>query len=104
MTDSAILYLLIDRVYLKPRTRIDIILQIAPLDPNDGAFLKTVEDRAIFQVATDCIRQEINKKVGYEANLAQIGYSVSKFGEMGLCLSFDGYSDKLLDFGALFLE
>ena len=29
---------------------------------------------------------------------------MSKFGEMGLCLSFDGYSDKLIDFGALFLE
>ena len=55
-------------------------------------------------MATDCIRQEINKKVGYEASLAQIEYSVNKFGEMGLCFSFEGYSDKLLDFGALFLE
>ena len=57
----------------------------------------------MFQVVCDCIREKINKEVGYEANLAHAEYSVKKFCDVGIHFSFESYSDKLLEFAALCL-
>ena len=81
------LWLLVDHVYLKPLSRVDITLHIEPLDQlgdSSSAFLKNPEDRALFQVVCDCIREQVNKEVGYEANLAHLEYQVKKYGDVGV--------------------
>ena len=103
LNEAVTLWLLIDQVYLKPRTRLDIVLHIAPQTARNesSAFLSSPEDIAMFQVVCDCIREKINKEVGYEANLAHADYSIKKFCDVGIHFSFESYSDKLLDFAAL---
>jgi len=94
-------------VYLKPRTRIDLILHVAPFEEDEGdssSFLKTAKDKAKFSVLVDCIIDRVNKEVGYEANLAHISYEVKRFAEMGLSLALEGYSDKIFNFAAIFVD
>ena len=100
LNEAVTLWMLVDHVYLKPRTRLDIVLHIAPAIEryDSSAFLSNPEDIAMFQVVCDCIREKINKEVGYEANLAHADYSVKKFCDVGIHFSFESYSDKLLDF------
>ena len=71
--DNATLWVLIDQVYLKPRSSIEIMLAVTPeagSDTSSGSFLRSAEDRALFQVVCDCIRGKVNKEIGYEASLA----------------------------------
>lgn len=97
------LWVLVDHVYLKPKTRIDIILYIAPL-PNRPTFVSEATDRATMQALLDCIGEKVNKEVGYEANLAHLEYCVTKHENVSVRLSVDGYSDKILTFVATFID
>jgi len=52
----------------------------------------------------DCLEQTVEKQVGYEAEMAEMTYSVNSVEEMAVSLNFGGYSDKLFDFAEAFLE
>ena len=97
------LWVLVDHVYLKPKTRFDLILEVAPLD-GKSSFISQANERASMQVLRDCISEKVNKEVGYEANLAHLEYAVTTYENTGIRLSIDGYSDKLLAFVATFID
>ena len=75
---NADLWVLVDHVYLKPKTRIDLIILVAPPD-GQRTFIDKAADRAVNAVLLDCISEKVNKEVGYEANLAHLEYTVKKY-------------------------
>ena len=53
---------------------------------------------------TECLEQIVEKQVGYEAEMAEMTYSVKSVEEMAVSLNFGGYSDKLFHFVEDFLK
>ena len=96
--------MLVDHVYLKPRTRIDIVLQIAPTTDQGTSFLESPSDRALFNTVRECIKETVNKEVGYEALMAHLEFQVKKCNDMGLHLSVEAFSDKILPFTASLID
>jgi secreted Zn-dependent insulinase-like peptidase len=54
--------------------------------------------RAYSGVFSECLVEKVASIIGHEANLADIGYSIKLFENVGLKLKFTGYNDKLLVF------
>lgn len=52
--------------------------------------------RAYFGVYTESIIEKVTSEIGYEACLADVGYSIKEFENVGFKLKFSGYNDKLL--------
>ena len=48
--------------------------------------------------------EKVSKIIGWEANLADIGYSAHVFENIGLKFSFSGYNDKITNFIKVFFE
>ena len=46
----------------------------------------------------DCLKSTVTKRIGYEANLANVCYNMDSVEEMAVNFHFSGYSDKLFDF------
>ena len=67
-------------------------------------YLKTPADFALFRVMKDCLKQTVTKRIGYEANLAEVSYRLRSVEEMAVNLNFSGYSDKLFDFIDQYLD
>ena len=106
------LYHSIDKVYLKPLTVVNIMFRVrqpAKRFREQGmlktvCYLKTPKDFALFRVMKDCLKQTITKRIGYEANLAEVDYHLKSVEEMAINLNFSGYSDKLFDFIEEYLD
>ena len=58
----------------------------------------------MFQVMKDCLIQTVQKRVGYEASLAHLEFSVSNTDEMVFSLEFKGFSDKLFVFAETVID
>jgi len=71
-----------------------------------GTFLNTPHQTALFDVLNDTLVETVNKEFGYEANMADISYSVGNWlDNLGLKIKLEGYSgEELLRFGELFIE
>lgn len=97
---------MVDHVYRKPMSRVDVVFLVQPESNSSTStsILLSPQDRALLYVLTDCLKQQVNKEIGYEANLASIEYSAKGFEDQGLQLRFEGYSDKLFVFATKFLE
>lgn len=52
----------------------------------------------------DCLDQTITKRVGYEAQLANVGYAFESVEEMAVRVWISGYSQKLFEFAETFIE
>ena len=102
--DRADLFVLVDHVYLKPKTRLDLALNIAPSSEQATAFLASPADRGVFNAVIACISEKINKEVGYEASMAHFEFFVKKLDDTGLHLSVEAFSDKILPFTASLIE
>lgn len=80
-----------------PRAIIQFILYIPGI--TDSPLKKGMN--AIF---TDILIEKVTKRIGYEATLADIGYSIKIFENVGLKFKFKGYNDKLSYFIQVFFE
>ena len=107
--DSVLLYHLVDHVYLKPKSFLDVLLRIRqPEERYNSAgkpvcFLETPKDYALFKVMTTCLEDKVTLLVGYEAELADMTYEITSNEEMAVCLRFSGYASTLLRFAETFI-
>ena len=102
------LYHLVDKVYLKPRTVLNVLFRIALPDSEPGkkpkSWLQSPEDFASYDVLIGCINQRITQKIGFEAGLAQIDHSIELVEEMAIRIKIVGYAGTCLKFAGEFLE
>ena len=104
------LYFTQDQIYLKPNAVIAIILRIK--QPHNrfneherpNTFLESPKDFALFRVMKDCLKQTVINKIGYEAMLAHMKYSLSSLDDIAVKIEVSGYSDRLFEFAGLFLD
>ena len=61
-------------------------------------YLETPEDFALFKVMRNCLMETVTNRVGYEAELANVSFKIESVEEMAVKVTFEGYSDKLVDF------
>ena len=52
----------------------------------------------------EALIEKITSTVGYEANFADISYSMRVFENIGYRIKFQGYNDKLFNFIQIFLQ
>ena len=98
------LYFTQDFIYLKPNAVIAIILRIKQPEnrfneygrPN--TFLESAKDFALFRVMKDCLKQTVINKIGYEAALAHMKYSLSSLDDIAVKIEVSGYSDQLFEY------
>ena len=67
-------------------------------------FLETPHDVAMFEIAEDCFESTMNKKVGYEAGLANISYDIENVEECAIDIEISGFSQKIFNFAELFID
>ena len=67
-------------------------------------YLETEEDFALFAVMKDCLESTVNKRIGYEAKLANVEFSFETVEEMVIRIKITGYSQKLFDFAQNFID
>ena len=66
--------------------------------------METPTDVALFKVMKYCLKETVTKRIGYEAKLAQMKYSIYSIEDMSIRVKISGYSDKILIFVKEFLE
>lgn len=66
--------------------------------------MQTATDYALFNVLLSCLDQTVSKRIGYEAQLAQIQYEVTSVEDLAVRINISGYSDKILNFVKQFLD
>lgn len=91
-----------DKVHCKPTFFMHVIFLVKP-NP-DKSYLQTPLDIAKFKITIDALYETFNAEHGYEANLADVAYSLKNYEDCGIKLKFTGYQATLIPFANLFIQ
>ena len=67
-------------------------------------YLETARDQVMFRVLKGCLKAVVTESIGYEASVADIHYKFQSLEDVGVRITINGYSDKLLDFAKVYLD
>ena len=55
----------------------------------------TPADIAMFAIAEECFRSQINAKIGYEAGLANLQFEINLVDQCAIAVKINGFSQKI---------
>ena len=109
-TPSHSLYHVLDNVYHKPETTIHIILKMVQPDKRQNElgkpvnFLQTPHDYAMFSIAKNCFESQLNSRIGFEAQLANLTAEIKLVDGCALDIKINGFSQKIFQFATDYIQ